>query len=69
MELSDHSKKTMEELFTTEHLTPEELATLIDMPVDVIRTAAHSGELKATIVNHDIVSISRNDALVWLASR
>jgi hypothetical protein len=69
MEFSDRSKKSMEELFIADRLTPEELSRLIDMPVDVITRAAYAGELKAEIVNHDIVSISRDDALSWLASR
>jgi hypothetical protein len=69
MEITDHSKKSLEELFTSQQLTPEELATLIEMPVEVIRTAAHTGELKARIIDHHIVAIDRDDALAWLASR
>jgi hypothetical protein len=69
MESRDRTKKSMAELFAAEELTPEELSTLIDMPLDVIRMAAHSGELKAKIVNHDIVCITRDDALEWLRTR
>jgi DNA-directed RNA polymerase specialized sigma24 family protein len=69
MELFDHSKRSMEELLASDQYSPEELASLLDMPVNVIRTACHRGELKCRIVNHDIVSIQRNDALEWLQTR
>jgi hypothetical protein len=52
-----------------DRFTPEELATLLEMDVNLIRQAAYQGRLKATIVEHDIVSISRADALRWLDER
>ena len=69
MQFANHSKKSMEELFTAEELTPEELSVLIDVPVHAIHSAAFSGELKATIVDHDVVSIKRDDALAWMSMR
>lgn len=69
MSFAEHPEKSMEELFESEVLTPEELAELLDIPLDRIRSAAFAGELKAKIVNHDIISIKRDDALAWLAKR
>ncbi len=69
MDSPERLDKSMEELFKSADLTPEELSELIDMPLNAIRMAAFSGELKAKIVNHDIISINRDDALAWLANR
>ncbi|MEZ4499657.1 MAG: hypothetical protein R2839_06180 [Thermomicrobiales bacterium] len=69
MDSPERLDKSMEELFESADLTPEELSELIDMPLNAIRMAAFSGELKAKIVNHDIISINRDDALAWLANR
>jgi hypothetical protein len=46
--------------------TPEELAELLDVSVDEIRTAVFEGTLPATVVNHDIIEIQRSDAIAWL---
>lgn len=59
----------MGELFEATDLTPQELSRLLDIPLDAITHAAFSGALKAHIVNHDIISINRDDALAWLANR
>jgi hypothetical protein len=67
-ETTDHGK-TMEDLLESAELTPQELSRLIDIPLDAITRAAFAGDLKARIVNHDIISISRDDALAWLKSR
>ena len=69
MDVPGPLNKSMEDLFESAVLTPEELAELVDIPLSVIRTAAFAGQLKAKIVNHDIISINRDDALSWLASR
>jgi hypothetical protein len=52
-----------------DHFTPEELATLLEMDVNLIREAAFNGRLKAEIVDHTIIRISRADALRWLDAR
>ena len=52
-----------------DHFTPEELATLLEADVNLIREDAYSGLLKAQIIDHHIVSISRTDALNWLNAR
>jgi hypothetical protein len=65
MELFDHSNKKPSELMNQDRYTPEELATLLDVNVNLIRSACYEGQLKCKIVGHDIVSIERADALEW----
>lgn len=55
-----------EELLRKDVYTPEELATLLDMDLNAIRQAAFAGRLKAKIIEHDIISIRREDAIAWL---
>ncbi len=67
MEIYDHSEKSMQELMTQETLTPKELATLLSIDIDTILTACFRGSLKSHIVDHDVISIDRKDALSWMA--
>lgn len=67
MEIYEHSHKSMQELMTQETLTPKELSTLLSIDVDTILTACFRGSLKAHIVDHDVISIDRKDALEWMA--
>lgn len=57
------------ESLTREHFSPEELAELLGIGVEVIRHAVRRGELKAFIVEHHIIDITRSDALKWLHAR
>lgn len=57
----------MQELMTQESLTPPELSRLLSIDVDTILTASFRGTLKAHIVDHDVISIDRRDALDWMA--
>lgn len=57
----------MQELMTQETLTPKELAVLLSLDVDTILTACYRGTLKAHIVDHDVISIDRRDALEWMS--
>ena len=59
----------MDRLMHQDHFTPEDLADLLDMDVNVVRHAAFTGDLVAIIAEHDIVSIDREAALSWLARR
>ena len=54
------------ELLHKDHYTPEELADLLDMPIYLIRHAARTGELKAFIADHRILSLRRADVIRWL---
>jgi hypothetical protein len=67
LEIYEHSEKSMQELMTQQTLTPKELSTLLSIDVDTILTAAFRGSLKAHIVDHDVISIDRKDALDWMA--
>jgi excisionase family DNA binding protein len=57
---------TVYELLQQERYTPEEVAELLGIGVHIIQHAAFSGELRAQIVGHDIISIRRDDVLAWL---
>jgi hypothetical protein len=67
LEIYDHSNKSMQELMTQETLTPKELSTLLSIDLDTILTACFRGSLKSHIVDHDVISIDRKDALSWMA--
>ena len=67
MEIYDHSDKSMQELMAQETLTPKELAKLLSIDIDTILTACFRGSLKSHIVDHDVISIDRKDALEWMA--
>jgi excisionase family DNA binding protein len=60
---------SIDELLHHERYTPEELARLLGIGIDVIRHAAFAGELRAQKAGHDIVSLQREDVLAWLAQR
>lgn len=48
---------------------PEELAEVLNMDAAVVRQEALTGRLRAKIVEHHVLSITRADALSWLAER
>jgi excisionase family DNA binding protein len=54
------------ELLQLERFTPDEVAELLGIGVHIIQHAAFSGELRAQIVGHDIISLQRDDVLAWL---
>ena len=51
-----------------DHYTPEELAALLGINKHAIEAAAHSGELRATLLEHHIISIRREDVVQWIES-
>lgn len=67
--MSTRGEELAERLIHQDHFEPDDLATLLEMDVSLIRHAAFAGELKATVVDHHIVSIRREDVLAWLAER
>ena len=60
METRDHARRSTEELLRQDRYTPEELADLLEMDVNLIREAAFGHRLDAQIIDHDIISISRS---------
>ena len=59
----------IEELLKSESYTPDEAAEVLNMRQRAIFSAAFGGELKAKIVNGDIVEITRSDLVDWLRRR
>ena len=59
----------MYELLQQERYAPEEVAELLGIGLNVVRHAAFTGELRAQIAEHDIISLSRDDVLAWLEAR
>jgi aryl carrier-like protein len=60
------SHHSVAELLQQDHYTPEEVADLLEIGLNVVRHAAFSGELRAQIVEHDIISIRREDVIAWM---
>lgn len=69
METRRPAEESASDLLHHDRYTPEELARLLDMDVNLIRQAAFAGDLRAEIVGHNIHSIRRDDVLSWLAAR
>ncbi len=69
MEVHDRPERSPAELLMQDSYTPEELATLLQMDVNLIRQAAYQGRLRADIIDNDIIGIDRADALRWLDER
>jgi hypothetical protein len=61
--------KSPEEILRQSEYTPHELADLLEMSLYVIQSAVWNGQLKATVIGHDIMSMRREDVLQWLDSR
>jgi excisionase family DNA binding protein len=58
----------LEEILRKDHYTPEELSILLGVNKHAIEAAAHSGELRATLLEHHIISIRREDVVRWIES-
>jgi hypothetical protein len=58
-------QESIYELLQHDTYTPEEVARLLGIDIHVVHNAAYEGDLPATIVGHDIVSIRREDVIVW----
>ena len=63
------SHHSLQELLLQDRYTPEEVAELLEIGLDVVRHAAFSGELRAEIAEHDIISIRREDVLAWVRAQ
>ena len=57
------------ELLLQDRYTAEEVAELLEIGLDVVRHAAFTGELRARIAGHHIISIRREDVLAWFEAR
>ena len=61
--------KSIDELLHQADYTPAELATLLEVPLSLIEHEAFAGNLKAHIIEHRVVSITREDAIAWMNAR
>jgi len=59
----------IESLLKQETYSPQEAAEILGVRERTINSAVYGGELKAYVVNHDIVSIDRADLIAWLRNR
>jgi excisionase family DNA binding protein len=58
--------ESLDEILRHDHYSTEELATLLAIDRHTIEQAAHRGELSATMFDHHILSIRREDVIRWL---
>jgi excisionase family DNA binding protein len=58
--------ESLEELLRHDHYSAEDLAALLAIDRHTIEQAAHRGELSATMFEHHILSIRREDVIRWL---
>jgi hypothetical protein len=61
--------RSIADLLRQPSYTPRELSTLLDVSESLIEHDAFAGKLQAHIVEHDIISISREAAIAWLERR
>ena len=54
------------DLLQHDHYTPKQLARLVGIEPSLVCEAVFHGDLKATTINHHVVSIARADAIAWL---
>lgn len=62
-------RKQVIELLHSEYYRPKELAELLELDLYVIQRAIYDGQLKASVVGHDIARIDREAVLRWLDDR
>jgi hypothetical protein len=67
MIMESRGYRSLVELRHRERSTPEEAADVLQLGVDVLRHAAFAGDLTSEIIDHDIISVRREDLLAWLA--
>lgn len=63
------NREDMIELLHHDHYTCEELAELLDMDLHYLQHEALTGHLRAVIVDHHIIGISRGAVVDWLRTR
>ena len=56
----------LEEILRHDHYSTEELAILLGVDRHTIEQAAHSGELQATMLDHHMLSIRREEVVRWI---
>jgi hypothetical protein len=69
MEVHERPTRKCVGLLTQDCYSPEELATMLEMDVNLIRQATYNSRLQTCNVEHHVLNISRADALHWLDER
>jgi hypothetical protein len=64
-----HEKRNVEELLRCDEYSAAEVAGLLGIGIDVVRSAAFAGDLRATILGHHVIALTRRDVLDWLDRR
>lgn len=64
-----HDIDDMMHLLRLEVYTPQEAAEVLQISERMILKAAYGGELKAVIINGDVVEITRTDLVAWVKWR
>ena len=64
-----HLDETVWDVMQHDTFTPKELARLVGTEPTLVCEEVFHGRLKATVVNHHVVSIKREDAIAWLRAR
>ena len=62
-------RESLFDLLQHDHYTVDEVARLLDISAHIIQHAAFSGELRAQILGHHILSLRREDVVVWFVGR
>lgn len=66
-EQRDH--RAIEAIIKQDRYTPSSLAAVTGLDVDFINVEIHKGQLRATVVDHDIIDIARADVIDWMRRR
>lgn len=71
LRLEKHAREheSIDVILHKDHYDVDELADLLDMTPDHLRQIIHNGDLRASLIDHRIISIRREDVLAWLAAR
>mgnify|MGYP001225624546 FL=1 len=67
--MAERADRPIEQIIMKERYTPEELAKVTGLDVDFINVEIHKGQLRARVIEHDIIDIARLDAIAWLRRR
>ncbi len=59
----------IEMIIKKERYSPQELAAVTGLDVDFINVEIHKGQLRAKVVDHDIIDIARADVIAWMRRR
>lgn len=65
----DHDVDKLWDLLHQEVYTPQEAAEVLNISERIILKDAYGGDLKATIINGDVISVTRTNLVEWVKWR